>query len=366
MHHDDKIHRLEARLAEMATELQQLRAEKVTPGADQAPTASRRAMLRLTGAAAVGAAATMATRAAPVAAVDGNPVAAGTTTTTTAANRETTALVYTNTLVPQVTAPDTTKVNSNLFVVRDDPNSPFTFNPSASGFPAAVAGYAFRTVANGLYGYTQVAGYGAVAVGAVPGATGVYAQGVKANIELKPGGNAPASRVDSHNQGELVVDTNGDLWACVGAGTPGVWRKLSGPAAAGAFHPMAPTRVYDSRATQPSPGLLTNATPRLVSIKDKRDINTGAVLAADVVPAGATAISCNVTVVNTVGGGFLTVNPGGNVIVSGATVNWSITGQILNNGVIVQLNDQRQVTAIAGGGVGPRTDFVIDVTGYFV
>jgi hypothetical protein len=91
------------------------------------------------------------------------------------------------------------------------------------------------------------------------------------------------------------------------------------------------------------------------------------VVSADVVPAGATAISCNVTVVNTVGGGFLTVNPGGNLTVGGATVNWFATGQILNNGVIVQINSTtREVTVIAGGTTGTRTDFVIDVTGYFI
>ncbi len=371
MHHEDKIHQLETRITELTAEMQDLRAATATatPSADSASTSSRRGVLRLAGAAAAGAVATLATRALPVAAVDGDAVTVGLTKSTTPGSRESTALVYTNTLVPQVTAPDASKLNANLFVVRDDPNNPVTFNPSVSQNPAAVAGYAYRTVANGLYGYTQNpgGGYGAVAVGAVPGSTGVYAQGMKANLELKPGGTAPAARVDPHNLGELVVDTTGDLWVCIVSGTPGTWRKLAGAATAGSFHPLAPTRVYDSRATLPTPGpLLNGSTPRLVSVKDKRDLNTGVVAVADVVPAGATAIACNLTVVNTVGGGFLTVNPGGNNTVSGATINWFATGQILNNGVIVQLNDQRQVTVIGGGTTGTRTDFVLDVTGYFL
>ena len=34
--------------------------------------------------------------------------------------------------------------------------------------------------------------------------------------------------------------------------------------------------------------------------------------------------------------------------------------------VIVTLNGSREVTVIAGGGAGSQTDFVIDVTGYFL
>jgi hypothetical protein len=124
--------------------------------------------------------------------------------------------------------------------------------------------------------------------------------------------------------------------------------------------------VYDSRVTLPSPGTLAGGQNRTLSLKDKRDQNSGAVLTADVLPTGATAISCNVTVVNTVGGGFLTVNPGTTGGTAAATINWSTSGQILNNGVIVALGGDRQVTVTAGGGSAAKTDFVIDVTGYFL
>ena len=129
---------------------------------------------------------------------------------------------------------------------------------------------------------------------------------------------------------------------------------------------MTPSRIYDSRAPKPFRGRLATGEIRLLSVAVTRDLASGEITQDNFVPAGATAISCNVTVVNTVGAGFITLNPGGNNVVSAASVNWSETGQILNNGIVIAINaGTRQITAIAGGGAGSQTDFVIDVTGYF-
>ena len=164
----------------------------------------------------------------------------------------------------------------------------------------------------------------------------------------------------------MILDRSGNLWLNVGAGTPGTWRKLSGPATAGAFHAVAPGRVYDSRVAAPVGlvGSLGNLQNRTISLADKRDATTGAVVTANFVPAGATAVTANLTVVNTIGSGFLTVNPGGTITTDTAAINWSDTGQILNNGLNLTLNALRQVTVICGG--GGSTDFVIDVSGYYL
>lgn len=164
--------------------------------------------------------------------------------------------------------------------------------------------------------------------------------------------------------GTIGRDSAGNLWYSPASGQ---YRKLAGTGTAGAFHALTPGRVYDSRAALPNTGALSAGGTRTLSMADKRDLTTGAVTTANFVPAGATAIACNVTVVNTAGGGFLAVNPGGTTEVSAATINWSASGQILNNGVIVTLNAaNREVTVVAGGGAGAQTDFVIDVTGYFL
>jgi len=162
--------------------------------------------------------------------------------------------------------------------------------------------------------------------------------------------------------GTIGRDASGNLWYSPASGT---YRKLAGTGTAGAFHALSPARLFDSRAAAPSTGPLTTGGTRTLSMADKRDLTTGNTVTANYVPAGATAIACNVTVVNTAGSGFLTVNPGGATEVNAATINWFGAGQILNNGVIVTLNAAREVTVICGGS-GASADFVIDVTGYFL
>ena len=369
MDDEQRIRELEAQVASLAAEVRALRsatappagAVVAAPSVAQQPVTSRRNVLKLVGAAAAGSAAALAVRAGTVAAADGAPIQIGNENVYDNDSRDTTVLRYPNLLGPQV-GPST----ANLFLVRDDPSSNDTSFSASPTYPAAIGGYAFRAVPNGLYGYTQGTGYGVVARGAGSASIGLYAIGAKANLQLRAEGEVPSKRVDAHSIGEITMDVNNDVWICIAAGTPGTWRKLSGPASAGAFHALAPSRVYDSRVAQPAIGSLSTGQSRLISVASKRDTATGAVTQADIVPVGATAIAVNVTVVNTSAGGFVTVNPGGTTSVEGATVNWSASGQILNNGVIVKLDGSRQVTAVVGGTSTTKTDIVLDVTGYFL
>ncbi|MEQ1873960.1 MAG: hypothetical protein ABL953_09550 [Ilumatobacteraceae bacterium] len=170
--------------------------------------------------------------------------------------------------------------------------------------------------------------------------------------------------------GEFKVD-GGDLWFNTfdDAGDNARWRKLAGPATAGTFHAITPFRAYDSRTTAPAPGVLATGSNRTVSIKDARD-GSGTVIQTNVVPAGATAIAANVTVTDTVaiagGGGFLTVNTGGDTTAVTSTINWSASDQKIANGVSLTLNASRQVTVICGGPTGASTNFIIDVSGYYL
>lgn len=170
--------------------------------------------------------------------------------------------------------------------------------------------------------------------------------------------------------GEFKVD-GGDLWFNTfdDAGNNARWRKLAGPATAGTFHAITPFRAYDSRSIAPSPGVLATGSNRTVSIKDARD-GSGSVIQTNVVPAGATAIAANVTVTDTNAtegqGGFLCVNPGGNTTVATSTVNWFGSNQKIANGVSLTLDAERQVTVICGGHDGASTNFVIDVSGYYL
>lgn len=175
---------------------------------------------------------------------------------------------------------------------------------------------------------------------------------------------APPARTRAHERGVLETTPSGDLWFCYQPGAPGKWRKLAGPATAGAFHPIAPGRVYDSRRAAPAPGVISTGSNRTISVADRRNVDTGAVVQTGLVPVGATAVAANVTIVSRTGAGYLVVNPGGRTTADASTINWTAPGQVLANGVIVTLGSNRDLTIVAGG--NGSTHFLIDVTGYWL
>ncbi len=130
------------------------------------------------------------------------------------------------------------------------------------------------------------------------------------------------------------------------------------------FTPIDPARVYDSRsaAFAPNNGLMAPNTSRVVPVRDGRNA-AGAVVAADVVPAGAVAVAINVTVAGPNGPNFLSVVPGDAVAYTTSTINWP-GGFDAANGAIVKLDASRQLKVFCGDQTG-STHVIIDVTGYY-
>jgi len=97
-----------------------------------------------------------------------------------------------------------------------------------------------------------------------------------------------------HSLGSLVEDPEGNLWLCT-VDNSTTFRKLGGPATAGALHILpAPVRVYDSRpGTPPSTGPKTPLAAATARVLDMTVNSSG-------VPKGATAVMCNLLVVNAV------------------------------------------------------------------
>jgi hypothetical protein len=290
-----------------------------------------------------------------------------------------------------------------------------SFPPEDSVFPAALAGYTDRSEQpNGVYGFTSinddtahaivgvasdtaaaatgvlgqhdgfgvgveghspkgfgVVGRGSTGVSALGTDVGLSASGDIAAIFLPPTQvTAPLARVDTHNAGEIDIhrlDSFGfesDFWACVTGGAPGRWRKLAGPGTAGSLHPVDPTRVYDSRAAAPGGGRITANADRVVSVKDGRDLITGAVTVADLVPDGASAVAFNVTITQTVDRGFIAVTPGDATALAASTINWSEAGQTIANGSLVKLDDSRQIKVFSGPNGSAHV--ILDIVGYYL
>ncbi len=118
------------------------------------------------------------------------------------------------------------------------------------------------------------------------------------------------------------------------------------------FVPIDPARAYDSRI---SGGPLNDGTSRTVSV-------------AGQIPVNATAVAYNITVTDMNGPGYLTVTPGDvvNPPVS-STINWDGPGELIANGIVVGVDDQRKINVFSGLTGSPTfTHFVIDVVGYYM
>jgi hypothetical protein len=161
--------------------------------------------------------------------------------------------------------------------------------------------------------------------------------------------------------GLLRVASNGTLWFGF---APGKWMELGGGTGSGAFHAINPVRVYDSRSANPQPGKIRKGQSRLVSIADGRNPTNGAVTTPDAVPAGARAVTFNLTVVNTEGRGNLAVVPGSATGATASTINWPANNiGAIANGSVSHVDPNRRVRVFCAG--SGATDFVLDVTGYY-
>jgi len=237
-----------------------------------------------------------------------------------------------------------------------------------SGTGVQTVGVLGKTIGNGtgVIGYVStptVNGWGVL--GHADGTDGIAVVGLGGHAQLMLAGTVanPTASVETHSAGEVVFDNGTNLWVCVNAGTPGAWRKLASQESAGALHTISPARVFDSR--RPMAVQINAGNVWLVSIAHRIDVATGNIVQPNVVPADATAIAYNLTVVNTVGtNGYLAVNEGNNSDVTASTINWYANGQTAANGSIVKLNNARQVSVICGG-TATATHFIIDVLGYY-
>lgn len=327
------------------------------PGAAEPVTSSRRGLLKLAGAPAIGAVGVSVASLLPAAANNG--------ISPTDTSAQTTA-VYTA----------TSSSGNGLLFAAGNPGP----NTTTSTSPAALAGWATpgTSLKNGIYGSTNfadgagvvaennaIAGTGLKAIsnagigglfsgnvavaangtGAGVQATGPYRAYItgnpKANMFLFPGSTgtpkvAPPSRTDAHVAGELDA-VGADLWFCTASGL---------------------TRARSDRSTRQ--GRLAHDLGRELLQRndlrpgdrqhragrrhgDRRERHSGEHRHRRL-PLG---------------------DPLGDTVVHAAMINRYEGGQILNNGVTRRLGGDHQLTVAAGGSQGAQTDFVIDVTGYF-
>jgi hypothetical protein len=314
---------------------------------DPTTTGRRRLLIGLAGAAAAGVTASAFDRQGVVSAADGDPILIGDDND--------------GTLLTQLRRP-TGETDIDVLSVSDA-DAAVTTSPH----PAALAGTANgNTVYNGVHGLTLARVDDEVTTGF--GLIGHATDDARAPLWLVPRAD-PNDDTIEHQVGEVVVDADGHFWACVAGGTPGTWIDLAAPLVDTTelqpqFFPIDPIRCYDSReAAYAVNGPISRLQRRVVSVADSHD-REGTVLATDVVPEGATAVTYNITVAQPTGVNWLSVAPGDQTDPPNfSSINFDV-GRNDANGLTGRLDDDRQVAVFCGDDVG-SCHFIIDVTGYY-
>lgn len=131
------------------------------------------------------------------------------------------------------------------------------------------------------------------------------------------------------------------------------------------FVSIVPARILDTRTDLGLAGPFTSPEGRTLQVTGTVPTPSGP---ATVVPEGATGVVLNVTAVLPTAAGFVSVRPDGTPGPP-TTSNLNVEpGQIVPNAVTVALpaNGAIDVVYDAFGAVGPTTDLLVDVTGFYV
>jgi hypothetical protein len=198
----DRVAQLEEQVSHLTSLVEGLQAERMaaSPVSGNGSTAprSRRDLLKLAGAAAAGAVGAVALQAVPAAATDGGTVILGHSSDSSNAN---TAESATEVKFDGTTAPGV------LFLANET-----AFNPSASAYPAALAGWGNANA--GVYGFSE-SGYALVG--------NAFTGGGAIPLHLAARG---IPSIGAHTLGNVAMDLNGVPSICIAAGTPGTFVPL--------------------------------------------------------------------------------------------------------------------------------------------
>jgi hypothetical protein len=218
---------------------------------------------------------------------------------------------------------------------------------------------ATSTFGDAVFG-TSFSGRGVAGVSST-GIGGAFAGG-RAPLSLGLGVGVGAPTSNTHNPGELYLDSAATLWVCTLSGTPGTWVRLvsmaNGVSGGSPAFLSAPIRIFDTRSSQPAP-LPTSKHP-LASGSTTTIQVTGTTVGGLSVPPGAVAVIGNLTVTNTQGGGALILYPHGAARPLTSNINYA-GGATLANFANVGLSTGGAMDLFV---VGSGTDALFDVAGF--
>jgi len=204
-------------------------------------------------------------------------------------------------------------------------------------------------------------GVGAGVKGLSTSGYGMVGTGGLAPLVLTPAAAPGAPTTGDHVAGALYTDSVGALFLCAAAGTPGTWVQLSaGTAYAnGAFCLLpAPIRLLDTRLGATD----AVSTPGIPVVGDSTLTLqvTGAVQYSISIPTGAVAVIGNVTAVNALARGYLTLWPYGVTKPSTSSLNYPEATSVANGVTVALSSTEGQLDIFAS----QTTDVIFDATGF--
>jgi hypothetical protein len=201
---------------------------------------------------------------------------------------------------------------------------------------------------------------------------GVSAQGGLAPLLLVPAsGAAGPPATGTHSQGEVFVDSAGNVYVCTAGGAPGTWQRMvpaapgynnldaAGLGTAGSLNLLTvPIRAFDTTVSDP-PADKTRASGPLVAGSTTTISLTGYKVDGIAVPLRSVGVIANLTARNASGPGTLTAYQAGSKVPVPPTLSFAGDTTVATL-CIVGISSAGKMSIKATG----ATDCYVDVVGF--
>jgi hypothetical protein len=340
----------------LRAELDAIRNELAEVQVEQQRAITRRRLL--SGLAGLGAAGAAGVANAPAAgAADGEPVLLG------ESNVATTATFIS---VTEGTDPSEVALNAGPWGIHATASGVGVLGTVDFGGVAGVFGHVDGPIGAGVTGEADDPGaMGVTALSKAGPAIGASSVLDGVTLELQPADRTgppvtmPSGLVE-YRRGAVSVDAQGEMWLCVGTGAPGTWtRLLREDTAPGRVIAMAPMRALDTRSVGGRP----SGSPAIPGQK-QGPLKGGEAITLDLagvtpIPATASGVVGNLTVVSPTYNGYLVAGPAGTTPTTSA-LNFT-KGTIVANAFTSQINTTG-LTLRASGTTANTYHLVVDIT----
>lgn len=219
------------------------------------------------------------------------------------------------------------------YTVLESTNSTITLHVANTGVGGAIFG-----LSESGDGVTGESHSGAALTARPPGTP----SGVP--LYLWPAASSGPPTAGAHYVGQFFVDSNGAVFTCVASGTPGTWVRMG-------FNPLPPTRILDSR----------NGTGGFFGPLHAKELLSLAVGGRNGVPAQASAVVLNATVTDSTSASYLTIWPTGLDRPTASNLNWS-AGETIPNNVTVKLGESAAISMYSPNG---DVQVILDLAGFY-